>query len=40
MVIEFNPLNLIYKISNYRKSIWINRNEGRFQIKMHSLDIY
>ena len=32
--IKFNSFKLIYLISNYRKSIWITRNEGIFQIKI------
>ena len=27
-------------MSNYKKSIWINRNEDIFQIKMRSNDSY
>ena len=38
--IQFYSLKLIYLITNYRKSIWINRNEGIFQIKMHSRVTY
>ena len=40
IVIKFQSLRLIYLISNNRKLIWINRNQCKFQIKMHSLDSY
>ena len=40
IVMKSNTLKLFYLISNYRKLIWINRNEGRFERKLHSLNIY
>ena len=40
IVIKFQSLRLIYLISNYRKSTWINRNEYIFQIKIDTLDSY
>ena len=40
IVIKFQSLRLIYLISNYRKSISINRNECIFQIKMRPLNNY
>ena len=33
IVIKFEPLQVIHIISNYRKSIWINRNESKIEIK-------
>ena len=33
IVFKFESLKLIFLISNYRKSIWINRNECKIQIK-------
>ena len=33
IVIKFQSLKLIYLISNYRKSIWINRNKCKIQIE-------
>ena len=33
VVTKFESLKVVYLISNYRKSIWINRNECKIQIK-------
>ena len=40
IVIKLNSLKLIYLICNHRKSIWINIDDGIFQIKMHARVIY